>query len=766
MTRKRPAGNLPADVTGFVGRRQELSQARRLLADTRMLTLIGLGGVGKTRLALRVAAEARRAFRDGVWLVDLAPLQDGELLPRAVADALGLRDESSQRPLSGLAEFLEDKQLLLVLDGCEHLTYAAAMLAGKLLGAAPGLRILATSREILGVEGEQVLSVPPLAVPEPGQPWAALTQSDAVRLFAERGAAVLNGFTVTEANAESVTALCRRLEGIPLAIELAAARLRALSVRQILDRLDIRTPAYRTSVPRHQTMRAAIGWSYDLCTPQERTLWARLSVFSGEFDLEAAEHVCSGDGLPQEQIFDLVASLLDKSILVRGEYVTHARYRLLEIVRQYGSNVLVESGEEMASRRRHRDHFRDLAERAEADWFGPRQAEWVARLRHEHTNLRAALDFCLREPGEARHALEIVAALWNYWVFFAGSFGEGRHWLERALELDAEPTAARVKALWVDAWFALRQADLTAATPLLDECRELARRLDDRVALAFVAHFSGLTAYLRGDTAGAIGLLREARDRHAANGDQDGVWMTLFHLVIAYSSVGDDGRADSLAAECLAMCEARSAYLSKSNALWVVGLARWFRGEQDRASALVRSGLKIMRSLDDRWGVAACLEVLAWVEAADGRDERAARLFGAAGMVWQAMGTSLPALRPFAEFHNLCETQLRLSLGQSGYSAAFRRGVELTADQAVDYALETGARAPAPRQEAEPEEAAALTPRQREVAALIAEGLSNKDIAAKLVIAQRTAEGHVESILTKLGFTSRVQIAAWVSSHR
>ncbi|MER6951800.1 LuxR C-terminal-related transcriptional regulator [Nonomuraea sp. NPDC000554] len=744
-----------------------MSETRRLLGDTRMLTLTGLGGVGKTRLALRAAAEARLAFPDGVWLVDLAPLRDGELLARTVADALGLRDESSQRPLSGLVEFLEDKRLLLVFDGCEHLTYASAILASKLLGAAPGLRILATSRETLGVEGEHVLAVPPLAVPEPGRPLAALTQSDAVSLFAERGASVLNGFTVTEANGEAVAALCRRLEGIPLAIELAAARLRALSVTQILDRLDDRTSAYRkrASVPRHQTMRTAIDWSYDLCTPQERTLWARLSVFSGEFDLEAVEHVCAGDGLPREQIFDLVAALLDKSILVRGEYVTRARYRLLETIRQYGQDVLAESGDEMALRRRHRDHFRVLAERAEADWFGPRQAEWIARLRHERANLRAALDFCLREPGEARHVLEIVAALWNYWVFVAGSFGEGRHWLERALELDAEPTAARVKALWADAWFALRQADLTAAPPLLDECRELARRLDDPVALAFVAHFSGLTAYLRGDTASGIRLLREARDLHAANGDQDGVWMTLFHLVIAYSSAGDGDRADALAAECLAMCEARSAYLSKSNALWVVGLARWFRGEQDRASALVRNGLTIMRSLDDQWGVAACLEVLAWVEAADGRDERAARLFGAAGTVWQVMGTSLPAFQPFAEFHNLCETQLRMSLGHAGYTAAFQRGAELTADQAVDYALDTGARVPAPRQ-AEPGEASVLTPRQREVADLIAAGMSNKDIAAKLVIAQRTAEGHVESILTKLGFTSRVQIATWVSSRR
>ncbi len=765
--RKQVDGNLPLELTSFVGRRRELAQARRFLAETRMLTLTGVGGVGKTRLALRLAAEAGRAFRDGVRLVDLTTLRNGEALPHAVSEALGLRDESPQRPMSSLMELLEGRQLLLVLDGCEHLPQAVAMLAGKLLGAAPEVRILATSREILGAEGEYVLTVPPLSFPEPGRPATAPAQYDAVDLFAERAAAVQPAFSVA-GNIEAVSALCARLDGIPLAIELAVARLRALSVTQILDRLDDRfellTSQRRTLVPRHQTLRAAIDWSFELCSADERTLAARLSVFSGDFDLEAAEQVCSGDGIPAQDVFDLIVALLDKSILVRTETTGTARYRFLETIREYAQSILASSGEEPALRRRHRDHYRRLAGRALQEWFGPHQLEWVHRLRHDRANLRAALEFSLGEPGEAGAALEIVASLWHYWISLAGSFNEGRHWLERALELAPEATPARADALWVAAWFALRQGDVDAAPPLLRECRDLAQRLGYPTAMAAAAHFSGLTAYFRSDFQSALTLLEEARERYHANGDEAGVWMALFHLVIVHSTLGDDVLAESLAAQCLAMCEDRSAYLSRSNALWVVGLARWFQGEQAQAAELVEKGLGVMRSHDDRWGVAECLEVLAWVAAAGGKGERAARLFGAAGTVWQSIGTALPGLLPFADFHNICEARVRRALGDRAYTTAFQQGAGLSLEQAVDYALDVDRRDGTPGERSG--RVSALTPRELEVAELVAQGMSNKEIAAKLVIAQRTAEGHVEHILAKLGLSSRVQIATWVTGRR
>ncbi len=345
-------GNLPIDVTSFVGRRRELSEARRLLGDARLLTLAGAGGVGKTRLALRLAAEVRRTFPDGVWLADLAPVQDGELVPQTVIAALGLQDHSTRLPVETLLEYLAGKRLLLVLDNCEHVLDACAVLATKLLSQAEALRILATSRQLLSVEGEQVMEVPPLSVPDLDWLSAAgsLTGYEAVRLFAERAAAVVPGFAVTASNGAVVARLCQGLDGMPLAIELAAVRLRVLSAEQILERLDDRyrllTGGSRTGLERHQTLRAAIEWSYDLCSPQEQILWGRLSVFSGGFDLEAAEQVCAGEDIAQEDVFELVTGLLDKSVLAREEHGSRVRYRLLETIRQYGQTHLTESGQE------------------------------------------------------------------------------------------------------------------------------------------------------------------------------------------------------------------------------------------------------------------------------------------------------------------------------------------------------------------------------------------------------------------------------------
>ncbi|NBE92154.1 tetratricopeptide repeat protein [Nonomuraea sp. KC401] len=760
MVPKRTEGNLPLELSSFVGRRHELAEARRLMTQTRMLTLTGAGGVGKTRLALRLAADARRAFRDGVWLVDLAPLHDAESLAPAVVDALGFRDESPRRPDSGLVELLESRQLLLVLDNCEHMPLPVAVLAGKLLGAAPELRILATSRETLGVEGECVFTVPPLTLPLPGQ---SADLSEAVTLFAERAAAVQPGFTLGD-DGERVAELCRRLDGLPLAIELAAARLRVLPVAEILDRMDDRfrllADRRQTAVPRHRTLRAAIDWSYDLCEPAERVLWARLSVFPGEFGLESAEQVCSSDEIAPDEVFDLLGGLLDKSILTRTERAGRARYRLLDNIREYGQDILAGFGEEPALRRRHRDHYLSLARRARQEWFGPDQAEWVTRLQCDQDGIRAALEFSLGEPGEAPAALEIVSSLWNYWLFTAGSFGEGRRRLARALELAPEASPIRADALWVAAWFALRQGDVDAAKPLLSESRDLAQRLDLPAALASVTHFSGLAAHLEGEHQEALALLSEARERYLAASDQAGVWMTLFHLVIVYSASGDTDQAAAYAAECLAMCEGRSAYLSRSNALWVAGLAHWFQGAQDQAAALVKKGLDVMRRHDDRWGVAESLEVLAWIEAAHGREERAATLFGAACATWRSIGTATPGLRSFTDFHNLCETRVRDALGGDAYLSVFRRGAGLSLDEAVDHALDVDRSPPAQRRRP-----SVLTPREQEVAELVAQGLSNKEIAARLVIAQRTAEGHVEHIMTKLSLSSRVQIATWFTTH-
>src|SRR6516225_12050058 len=412
------AGNLPAELTSFVGRRGELAEVRRLLAGSRLVTLTGVGGVGKTRLAVRAAAGLRRAFRDGVWLVQLDQLRDPALVAQAVAGALGLQDRAGYTPAAMLAEYLAGRQLLLVLDNCEHLVDAAAKLADLLLRAAAELRVLATSREALTMTGETVLAVPPLPVPEAGQPLTAaeLGVVPAVRLFAARAAQVVTGFAVTEANAAAVAGICRRLEGLPLAIELAAARTPVLSAEQIEarlgDRLGLLTRGGRARPARQQTLRASIEWSYELCSPAERLLWARCSVFAGGFELDAAEDICADHRLAAGDVLDLLAALADKSILAveHGEGV--ARYRLPEVLRECGQECLRESGEDTALRRRHRDWHEQLARRADTGWLSPQMMDWTARLFREHANVSAAQDFCQAEPGEAEAGLRIALHVW------------------------------------------------------------------------------------------------------------------------------------------------------------------------------------------------------------------------------------------------------------------------------------------------------------------------------------------------------------------
>ncbi|WP_345444760.1 ATP-binding protein, partial [Actinoallomurus vinaceus] len=351
---------LPAEVTSFVGRRHEVAEVKRLLSVSRLVTLTGPGGVGKTRLAGRVGALLRRAFADGVWLVELADLANPDLLVPAVCEALRIRDHSARPAVEVLIDHLRDAQALVILDNCEHLVPECAVLVEALLRSAPRLRVLATSRQPLGVGSEQSLSVPTLPVTSDGD--VGVVAGDAVRLFAERAEAVVPGFVVTEDNREAVERICRRLDGLPLGIELAAVRLRALSVQQLLARLDDRfrllTSGSRAVLPRHQTLRALIDWSYGLCTEAERSVWARISVFSGGLDLEAAEQVCVGDGIAREDMLDLVGGLVDKSVLVREEHPGTVRYRLLETIRQYGRERLIASGTEHLVQQRHRDYYR------------------------------------------------------------------------------------------------------------------------------------------------------------------------------------------------------------------------------------------------------------------------------------------------------------------------------------------------------------------------------------------------------------------------
>jgi predicted ATPase len=623
MVSRLRTGNLPADVSSFVGRRREVSEVKRLLGSTRMVTLTGTGGVGKTRLALRVAADLQRSFAAGAWLVELDAVEEPELLGRTVAGALGIEDRSYPEPVDTLSDYLEDKQLLLVLDNCEHLLDACTMLVGKLLAKAPELRVLATSRQALGVEGEHVLAVPPLPVPagELLPTMSGLHQYDAVRLFTERAAEALPGFEVESDNRLTVVQLCQRLDGIPLAIELAAVRLRSLSVEKILDRLDNRfqllTGGNRAALPRQQALSATIDWSYDLCSPEEQTMWARLSVFAGGFDLQAAQEICSGDGIHRQDVFDLVAGLVDKSVLVREGHGVRARYRMLETIRQFGRSRLTALGSERALRIRHRNYYVQLAEQAEEEWFSPRQVEWLTRLQREHGNLRMALEFCMSEPAQVRHGLEMAGALRSFWMG-SGLAGEGRRWLELALAVDPAPTRARAKALWVAACLALLPNDLEPALDLLEECHALAQRLGDDSAQAYANEYSGMAALFQGEFPTAFALLREALGGHRASDDLSGISVTLNQLLLV-APIIDDPNAAAYGEECLFLCETHGAQWSRSYVLWGVALRKWRHGDRSQATDLVRKALRLKRLFHDPWGTGLCLEMLAW-DGGRGRD--------------------------------------------------------------------------------------------------------------------------------------------------
>ncbi|HXA59105.1 MAG TPA: LuxR C-terminal-related transcriptional regulator [Streptosporangiaceae bacterium] len=764
-SRRRQISRLPAEVTSFVGRRHEVAEVKRLLSGSHMVTLTGVGGVGKTRLASRVAADLQRAFPDGVWLIELAELDNPDLLAQNVIEAMEIRDHSSRPPVDVLIDHLRERRALLVLDNCEHLLHECGALTETLLRSAPQLRVLATSRQALGIAGEQTLAVPTLPLPNssPRSPAKSLVKSDAVRLFVERATAVLPDFAVTEGNRDAVERICRRLDGLPLGIELAAVRLRALSVEQLLDRLDDRfrllTGGSRAVLPRHQTLRALIDWSYALCSDRERLLWARASVFSGDLDLETAEAVCAGEGIAHEEVVDLVIGLVEKSVLIREEHPAGVRYRLLETIREYGRERLIASGQETALQRRHRDYYRRLAAEARAQLFGPDQVAWFARLRLEHANLRTALEYCFAEPGGARTGLGMAADLLYHWIS-SYYLAEGRCWLDYALAADPEPSEVRARALWANSWLAIIQAEPEAATAMLKESKAIGEQLELESVLGYTALFSGMIAIYRGDADSAIALYEEAVARHRATRDPVGLTLALIRLSLAYSFVGDSARAISTGEEGISVCEAHGEGWHRAYVMMALGIEVWRQGDPRRADALEQESLRFNRSLDGPLGIGLNLEVLAWIAASEEQYPRAARLLGIVATIWQAIGAPLSGYGHLVHYHDECEARTRQALGPAAFLAAFERGAGLSNGEALAYALNEHTPAREPAEEAG--QPSPLTRREMEIAQLVAQGMSNKGIATELVIAQRTAEGHVEHIMNKLGFNSRAQIAVWV----
>jgi predicted ATPase/DNA-binding CsgD family transcriptional regulator len=745
-----------------------VAEVRRLLSESRMVTLTGVGGVGKTRLASRVGAELQRAFPDGVWLIELSEVRSPDQLLQTIAEALELPTETSPPTLGTLVDHLRCKWALLILDNCEHLLDDCAMVAETLLRSGPDLRILATSRQALGIASEHLLSVPPLwpqesdgyPLPEPVAP------NEAVQLFTQRARAVLPGFAVTEMNRPAVEAVCRQLDGVPLELELAASRLRALSAEQLLDRLGDRfrllTSGSPVVPPRHRTLRALIDWSHDLCTEQERLLWARASVFSGGLDLDAVEAICSGDGIAREEIIELVSGLVAKSVLIREEYSSGARYRLLGSIRAYGQELLAATGEQEAVRARHHDYYRRLSAEAHAQLFNAPQVPMLIRLRLEHANLRTVLEQSFADPAEITTGLRMATDLLYHWIADS-RFSEGRRWLDRGLAVHTEPDELRARALLAGSRLAFIQGDIGSAATMVKECRVLGERLENESVLGYADVYSGMITMRRGDPGSAVPLYETAVARHRATGNPSGMVLALVQLSLAHSILGDTARAISIIEDGLAICDLRDEGWHRAYTTAALGIAAWRHGDTGRAAELERESLRFHRSLGNRLGIGLNLEVLAWIAATEGRHERAAQLLGSTRALEEATGAFVGGFGHLASYRDECESRIRAALGEPAYRTAFERGTGLACEIALGHAL--GDRAPAERPPEAPKTPKApspLTRRETEIARLVAKGLSNKEIAASLTIAQRTAEGHIEHILNKLGFNSRTQIAIWV----
>ncbi|GAA3308038.1 hypothetical protein GCM10020295_68740 [Streptomyces cinereospinus] len=518
-------------------------------------------------------------------------------------------------------------------------------------------------------------------------PLAPLPEDEAAELFRDRAAQQ----GVACGDDRTVRQVCRRLDGIPLAVELAAGRLRALSPGQLLDRLDDRfgllAGGGREAPHRHRTLRTAIGWSHELCTPGERLLWARLSVFAGAFDLEAAEYVCGGHGLPADEVLDVLTELIAQSVVAREETRAGPRYRMLDTVRAYGAQWLAAAGDAARMRRRHRDWYVGLATWCELDWFSPRQREVAARVEAELPNLRCALEYCLSEPEEARLGQYLAGSLWFCWVG-CGRLAEGRHWLERSLRLDSGNEHSRLKALWVLGYVAVLQGDAAAAPAALQECREAAQRSASAVALAYAEHRTGCLALVTDDMAGAETLLRSALARYREVGElNSNVLMAQVELAMARAFRGDPADAVELCEDVRRVCEDHGERWARGYALFVLAYAAWAEGDPPRARTLLTDFLSGAHAFHDLLGTVLAIELLALVTTADGDPAEAAVLQGAAQGMWPSVGLPLFGSAHYNVPHERCEATARRLLGDERYEACVRQGARLGREEAVGLAL-------------------------------------------------------------------------------
>lgn len=733
----------------FIGRVDQVQQLADLLDSARLVTLTGVGGVGKTRLASRVAATIATEQDVPAWFVGLESVTDPGAVPRAVLRALGIPDQSPRDPSEVIAASVGNAVAIIVLDNCEHVVDAAAHTAGRLLDAAPGLRVLATSRRPLDLQGERVFPVPPLSIEATGTD----SEPEAVALLLARARAADAGFAFSPHDRESARRLCATLDGLPLAIELAATRLRTLSLPDLADRISERfsvlSAGPRDAVARQRTLRAVVDWSYDLCTPAQQGLWRALAVFAGPFDLAAASAV---SGWSEDDVLDGVDQLVAQSVIVGGP--EPGTFRMLETIRRYGRELAEAAGEISSLSRLHLTHYRTLAHSIDRAWYGPGQLEALTRLRQSRAELSAALAAASASDSEAASAL--FADLRYHWAV-GGFVPEGRHWGSRVRDLAGVSPSVRARALITAAWLALLQGELAEGASELDAAAQAAAQApsaDAAVLDVEIQRWRGTRALFAGDIETARGLFQASIDAATDAGVPEEALLAQFQLSIARSHAGDDD-APAPARAAVELARSIDETWMRSHALWAWGVAEFVAGHPDAAREHVREALTLERGFEDPVGACLMLELLSWVEAQRRQPERAATLLGAAEIRWQRIGSSIDVHGPaMSAHHRHCVGLLTAALGSRVMARLTAEGALLSRDEVTELALtDTPAIA-----------TGGLSARERQVALLIREGRSNRDIAETLVLSVRTVDTHVQRILNKLGFASRAQIAAWVES--
>jgi non-specific serine/threonine protein kinase len=787
LTQRRP-GELPVEITGFVGRRAELAKLSTLLRTARLVTVTGPGGVGKTRCALRAAARLGDRFTDGIYLAELAGLRDPELLPYTIATALGLPEQDTRPPIEAVLDYLRGRQVLLILDTCEHLVDASAMLASTVLRGTEGVTVLVTSRQPLDVTGERICRIPPLPVPafDPADPARMRTgaeagHGDAVELFAQRAADAVPGFAVTDDNRADVIRLCWWLDGIPLAIELATVRLRAVPLDQLVGRLEdhflVLTGERRDALPHHQTLRTATQWSYDLCTPTQQLLWARLSVFAGGFSIADAEHVCAQPPLGQVDVVKALIDLVDRSVVAQAG----DRYRLLDTIREFGAEKLAGSGadEERAVRRAHAGRYLAMARYFGANPIGEDQLDRYRELRAEHDNLRTALDYAFAAGDLDAEAASLATDLYAYWQI-SGRLGEGRYWMAKVLDRFGGPSPERAWALVMIGILAALQGEVADALAAAAEGIPMAEELGEALTAARGYGHRTLACGLAGLHEQAEQASAIAAERAAAIDDKPALVALDVEVTLLYFGTGEPQLAIDRCAQGLARFQPGSRERWMQG--WLncyTGMAEFLLGSLDDSAATLRTALAMKYELGDSVGMAYCLETLGWVASAWGRYDRTAWLLGAADALWDLVGRRLSGDAVLEQLRQQAAKSAGDGLGAARYATLYNRGTRDSLEHVValaagdeDAAVAISGKSRRRAVTAQPMNSdtnahaalGQLTSRQRQIAWLVAEGLSNREIAERLVISKRTVDTHIDHIFGRLGVSSRMQLAAWLAS--